>query len=83
MIWKLNMTVKIKKLERHTVIYTDEYEMSDDEFKNLYSSKDDFLKKVQSEEIEEFKINSFVDDKKNTTMILPKISGEVVIFYQF
>ena len=48
MKWKLNMTVKIKKLERHTVIYTDEYEMSDDEFKKLYSSKDDFLKKVQS-----------------------------------
>ena len=65
MIWKFNMTVKIKKLERHTVIYTDEYEMSDDEFKNLYSSKDDFLKKVQSEEIEEYKINSFVDDISN------------------
>ena len=30
------MTVKIKKLERHIVIYTDEYEMSDDEFKKLY-----------------------------------------------
>ena len=42
------MTVKIKKLERHTVIYTDEYEMPDEEFKKLYSSKDDFLKKVQS-----------------------------------
>ena len=59
------MIVKIKKLERHTVIYTDEYEMSDDEFKKLYSSKDDFLKKVQSEEIEEYKINSFVDDISN------------------
>ena len=59
------MTVKIKKLERHIVIYTDEYEMSDDEFKKLYSSKDDFLKKVQSEEIEEYKINSFVDDISN------------------
>ena len=59
------MTVKIKKLERHIVIYTDEYEMSDVEFKKLYSSKDDFLKKVQSEEIEEYKINSFVDDISN------------------
>ena len=29
------------------------------------------------------KINSFVDDKKNTTIILPKISEEVVIFYKF
>ena len=58
------MTVKIK-LERHIVIYTDEYEMSDEEFKKLYSSKDDFLKKVQSEEIEEYKINSFVDEISN------------------
>ena len=59
------MTVKIKKLERHIVIYTDEYEMSDVEFKKLYSSKDEFLKKVQSEEIVEYKINSFVDDISN------------------
>ena len=59
------MTVKIKKLERHIVIYTDEYEMSDEEFKKLYSSKDNFLKKVQSEEIEEYKINSFVDEISN------------------
>ena len=59
------MTVKIKKLERHTVIYTDEYEMSDEEFKKLYSSKDDFFKKVQSEEIEDYKINSLVDDISN------------------
>ena len=36
------MTVKIKKLERHIVIYTDEYEMSDVEFKKLYFSKDEF-----------------------------------------
>ena len=62
---KKGSIVKIKKLERHTVIYTDEYEMSDGEFKKLYSSKDDFLKKVQSEEIEEYKINSFVDDISN------------------
>ena len=62
---KINITVKIKKLERHIVIYTDEYEMSDEEFKKLYSSKDDFFKKVQSEEIEEYKINSFVDDISN------------------
>jgi hypothetical protein len=62
---KLYMTVKIKKLERHTVIYTDEYEMSDEEFKKLYSSKDDFFKKVQSEEIEDYKINSLVDDISN------------------
>ena len=59
------MTVKIKKLERHTVIYIDEYEMSDEEFKKLYSSKDDFFKKVQSEEIEDYKINSIVDDISN------------------
>lgn len=59
------MTVKIKKLERHIVIYTDEYKMSDVEFKKLYSSKDEFLKKVQSEEIVEYKINSFVDDISN------------------
>ena len=59
------MTVKIKKLKRHIVIYTDEYEMSGVEFKNLYSSKDEFLKKVQSEEIEEYKINSSVDDISN------------------
>ena len=59
------MTVKIKKLERHTVIYIDEYEMSDEEFKKLYSSKDDFFKKVQSEEIEDYNINSIVDDISN------------------
>ena len=52
-------------MERHTVIYTDEYEMSDEEFKKLYSSKDDFFKKVQSEEIEDYKINSLVDDISN------------------
>ena len=27
------MLVKIKKLQRHTVIYTDEYEMTEEEFK--------------------------------------------------
>ena len=28
------------------------------------------------------KINSFLDDRNNTTMVLPKVSAEVVIFYQ-
>jgi hypothetical protein len=28
------------------------------------------------------KINLFLNDKKNTTMVLPKVSSEVVIFYQ-
>ena len=39
--------------------------MPDEEFKKLYSSKDDFFKKVQSEEIEDYKINSIVDDISN------------------
>jgi len=59
------MLVKIKKLQRHTVIYTDEYEMTEEEFKKSYKSKDDFLKKVESEDIEEYKVNSFVDDISN------------------
>ena len=59
------MLVKIKKLQRHTVIYIDEYEMTEEEFKKLYKSKDDFLKKVESEDIEEYKVNSFVDDISN------------------
>ena len=59
------MLVKIKKLERHTVIYTDEYEMTEEEFKKSYKSKDDFLKKVESEDIKEYKENSFVDDISN------------------
>ena len=62
---KLNMTVKIKKLERHTVIYTDEYEMTEEEFYKSYKSKDEFFKKVESEDIEEYKVNSFVDDISN------------------
>ena len=59
------MLVKIKKLQRHTVIYTDEYEMTEEEFKKSYKSKDDFLKKVESKDIEEYKVNSFVDDISN------------------
>ena len=59
------MLVKIKKMQRHTVIYTDEYEMTEKEFKKAYKSKDDFLKKVESENIEEYKVNSFVDDISN------------------
>ena len=59
------MLVKIKKLQRHTVIYIDEYEMTEEEFKKLYKSKDDFLKKVENEDIEEYKVNSFVDDISN------------------
>ena len=59
------MLVKIKKLQRHTVIYTDKYEMTEEEFKKSYKSKDDFLKKVESEDIEEYKVNSFVDDISN------------------
>ena len=59
------MLVKIKKMQRHTVIYTDEYEMTEKEFKKSYKSKDDFLKKVESVNIEEYKVNSFVDDISN------------------
>lgn len=58
------MLVKIKKLQRHTVIYTDEYEMTEEEFKKSYKSKDDFLKKVDKD-IEVYKVNSFVDDISN------------------
>lgn len=59
------MLVKIKKMQRHTVIYTDEYEMTEEEFKKSYKSKDEFFKKVESEDIEEYKVNSFVDDISN------------------
>ena len=59
------MLVKIKKMQRHTVIYTDEYEMTEEEFKKSYNSKDEFLKKVECEDIEEYKVNSFVDDISN------------------
>ena len=59
------MLVKIKKIQRHTVIYADEYEMTEEEFKKSYNSKDEFLKKVESEDIEEYKVNSFVDDISN------------------
>ena len=59
------MLVKIKKLQRHTVIYTDEYEMTEEEFYKSYKSKDEFFKKVESEDIEEYKVNSFVDDISN------------------
>ena len=59
------MLVKIKKMQRHTVIYTDEYEMTEEEFKKSYKSKDKFFKKVESEDIEEYKVNSFVDDISN------------------
>ena len=46
-----------KKMQRHTVIYTDEYEMTEEEFKKSYNSKDEFLKKVECEDIEEYKVN--------------------------
>ena len=52
-------------MQRHTVIHTEEYEMTEEEFKKSYKSKDDFLKKVESEDIEEYKVNSFVDDISN------------------
>jgi len=45
------MLVKIKKLQRHIVIYTDEYEMTEEEFKKSYTSKDDFQKKYSLKNI--------------------------------
>ena len=40
------MIVKIKKIQRHTVIYTDEYEIPKDEFIKLYKSEKDFTNKL-------------------------------------
>ena len=59
------MLVKIKKLQTHVIIYTEEYEMTEEEFKKSYKSKDDFLKKVECKDIEEYKVNSSVDDISN------------------
>jgi hypothetical protein len=39
--------------------------MTEEEFKKSYNSKDEFLKKVESEDLEEYKVNSFVDDISN------------------
>ncbi len=39
--------------------------MTEEEFNKSYTSKDVILKKVESENIEEYKENSFVDDISN------------------
>ena len=39
--------------------------MSQIPVKKSYNSKDEFLKKVECEDIEEYKVNSFVDDISN------------------
>ena len=46
---------RIKKIERHTVIYTDFFEVSDEEFISKFGSWDNF---INSEESDEYKVNS-------------------------
>ena len=60
------MLVKLKRTQKHTVVYTDEYEMSEIDFKRLYKSeKNFFLMEEVGEEIEEYHINSLIDDVSN------------------
>ena len=59
------MIVKIKKIQRHTVIYTDEYEIPKDEFIKLYKSEKGFYEQIDKDDLEDFKINTVVDDVSN------------------
>ena len=58
------MKVKIKKIQRHVVVYTDEYEMTQQEFEALFVSKENFFSGTQ-EPPEEFKVNSIIDEVSN------------------
>lgn len=58
------MKVKIKKIQRHVVVYTDEYEMTQQEFEALFVSKEHFFNGTQ-EPPEEFKINLIIDEVSN------------------
>ena len=53
---------RIKKIERHTVIYTDYFEISDKEFISKFGSWDNF---INSEESDEYKVNSEIDEISN------------------
>ena len=59
------MLVKIKRKQRHTVIYTDEYEMTEEEFKKKYKSKEHFLREGYDEVLEDYKVNTIVDEISN------------------
>ena len=59
------MLVKIKRKQRHTVIYTDEYEMTEEEFKKKYKSKEHFLREGYDEGLEDYKVNTIVDEISN------------------
>ena len=45
------MIVKIKKIQRHTVIYTDEYEIPKDEFIKLYKSEKGFYEQIDKDDL--------------------------------
>ena len=53
---------RIKKIERHTVIYTDYFEVSDEEFISKFGSWNNF---INSEESDEYKVNSQIDEISN------------------
>ena len=59
------MRVKLRRIQRHIVIYTDEYEMLETDFKKLYKSKENFLIEEIGEEIDQYHINSLIDDISN------------------
>ena len=53
---------RIKKIERHIVIYTDFFEVSDEEFISKFGSWDNF---INSDESDEYKVNSQIDEISN------------------
>ena len=52
----------IKKIERHTVLYIDEYNINDDDIKT-HGSIENILN--DEEELEQFKVDTSVDDISN------------------
>jgi len=56
------MVKTIRKIERHTVLYVDEYQVSDDDIK-AYGSLEKLLD--DEEELDQFHVNQIVDDISN------------------
>ena len=56
---------KFKKIERHTVIYTDIYEVPDEEFKYHFRTWEEFLDSEELEVLEQWKVDAKVDEISN------------------
>lgn len=56
---------RFRKLERYLVVYTDYYEVSEEEFKRHFSDWDSFLESEDLEMLDDWKIKTEKDEISN------------------